>query len=72
MESPSIYERLVAIGVSKPYASQIANGYRKPSLHLALKIFRETGLKLGPLFGASEDDIASAIRLSTPTPKEAA
>lgn len=59
------YARLVAIGIPRPYASQIARSIRKPSLRLALKIFRETGLKFGPLIGATTKDIEAAERISS-------
>lgn len=63
------YLRLVAMGVPKPYASQIARGVRRPSLRLAVKIFQATGLRFGPLVGLSEKDIAAASRIA---PDEAA
>lgn len=56
--SVEIAPRLRAIGVNRSYAWQIANGKRAPSQKLAVRIFRETGLKLGPVAGLSEADIA--------------
>lgn len=56
--SPDIALRLREIGVNRSYAWQIANGKRPPSQRLAVRIFRETGLKLGPVAGLSESEIA--------------
>lgn len=42
---PSLNQRLVAIGVSHPYASQLATGKRTPSLPLALEIEARLGIK---------------------------
>jgi hypothetical protein len=60
----SNYELLVGMGLHKSYASQIARRVRNPSLKLALRIFKETGLKFGPLAGASKADIAAAERMA--------
>lgn len=48
---------LQRIGVSKPYAHQIARGH-SPSVEMALRILRGTGVKLGPIAGLSDDEIA--------------
>lgn len=49
-------------GISVPYASQLLSGARKrPSPELALRIYEQTGLKLGLLEGLSE---AAAEELS--------
>jgi hypothetical protein len=45
------------IGVSVPYASQVLNDRRKPSQRVAIKIFRHTGMKLGPIANASIEQI---------------
>lgn len=57
-DNPSLLKRLRAIGVSASYASEIASGSRKPSLSLALRIYRETGEQVGTLVGKSKHDIA--------------
>lgn len=44
-----IEARLREIGISRSYACQIASGARKPSPALASRIWRETGLKFGPI-----------------------
>lgn len=56
--SPDIALKLREIGVNRSYAWQIANGKRPPSQRLALRIFRETGLKLGPVSALNDDEIA--------------
>lgn len=43
---------------SVPYASQVLNGHRGPSIGTALAIYERTKVKLGPLANASEADIA--------------
>lgn len=48
---------LQRIGVSKPYAHQIARGH-SPSVEMALRILRGTGVKLGPISGLSDAEIA--------------
>lgn len=48
---------LQRIGVSKPYAHQIARGH-KPSVTMALRIWRGLGAKVGPLTGLSDEEIA--------------
>ena len=60
----SLYADLKGIGISSSYASQISRGDRTPSLALALRIFRELGVKLGPLVGASKSEIAALERLA--------
>lgn len=50
--------QLQAIGVSNGYSYDIANGKRPPSQKLAVRIFRETGRKLGPLTSLSDEEIA--------------
>lgn len=48
---------LQRIGVSKPYAHQIARGH-SPSVKMALRIMRGTGVKLGPIANLTDDQIA--------------
>lgn len=55
--------RLREAGISESYASLIANGHRQPSKPLAIHIFRETGLKLGPIASATDDDIDALERV---------
>lgn len=45
--------------VSQPYASQIASGSRAPSVKLAIKIYRATGLKFGPIENANPRQITA-------------
>jgi hypothetical protein len=55
--------RLRQIGVSGPYAYQIAHGTREPSLPLAVTISKKTGLRLGLLEGANDEEVAVVTRL---------
>lgn len=55
--------RLREIGVSGPYASQIANKRREPPLRLAVTISKKTGLRLGLLEGASDEEVEVVTRL---------
>lgn len=55
--SPDIAATLRDIGVNRSYAWQIANGKRAPSPKLAVRIFREAGLKLGPIANLSDAEI---------------
>jgi len=52
-----IAERLRAAGVSASYASQLSRSVRKPSQRLAIKLYRETGVKLGPIANATDSEI---------------
>ncbi len=56
-DEASLNSRIVALGVSRSYASEIVSGNRSPSVPLAIRIFRKIGVKLGPLVNASEDEI---------------
>lgn len=52
-----------AVGISVPYASQLlkgprVEGGRDMSLAMAIRIYRATSHKLGPISEASDDDIA--------------
>ena len=48
-----------AAGISVPYASQLLRKIdpRTPSFAMAIRIYRETGHKLGPIAGASHGEI---------------
>jgi len=65
MPTDTLYALLKAIGVSPAYASQIAHGRRVPSLALAIRIYRRTGIKLGPIAKAGRAEIARLERLRT-------
>lgn len=58
-----IAEKLRAIGISESYASQLSRSVRRPSQPLAIRIFRETGIKLGPIAGASKAEIEALDRM---------
>lgn len=53
-----------AASISVPYAWQLLNGARKPSLVVALRIYDATGLQLGTLEGLCERDIEAARRMA--------
>lgn len=55
--SPIKAADLQRIGVSKPYAHQIARGH-SPSVKMALRIFRGLKVKLGPIANLSAKEIA--------------
>lgn len=45
-------------GISKGYASDLLAGNKKPAPLTAVRIFRATGLRLGPLEGLTDEEIA--------------
>ncbi|MNU45841.1 hypothetical protein D3C71_346910 [compost metagenome] len=47
-----------ALCISVPYASQILNGKRDLSRDMAVRLFRTTGEKLGPIALATDEEIA--------------
>jgi transcriptional regulator with XRE-family HTH domain len=52
------------LNVSVAYASQLLTGARVPSIMLALSIFDKSGLKLGPLTQASDEQIELLRKLA--------
>lgn len=48
----------VALGISKVHASHVIRGIKVPSKDLAIRIYRATGQKIGPIADASDEDIA--------------
>lgn len=58
-----IAQRLRKIGVSGPYAYQIAHGTREPSLPLTVQIANEAGLRIGLLEGATDAEVAVVTQL---------
>jgi transcriptional regulator with XRE-family HTH domain len=52
------------LGVSVAYASQLLSGARVPSLELALRLFDRANVRLGPLVGASDEEIETLRRLA--------
>ncbi len=55
---PSPTELSVRVGISKGYASDMLQGKKTPSDTMALKVFRATGLKLGPVANLDDAEIA--------------
>jgi len=58
MSKIRLYRTLQALGLSRSYASQLARGARVPGLPLAIRIWRQTGEKLGPVAGLTRAEIA--------------
>lgn len=56
-EVDAVATKLREIGISAPYASQLARNVRQPSRAMAIRIFRDAGLRMGELTGASEAEI---------------
>jgi transcriptional regulator with XRE-family HTH domain len=54
--------QLRSIGVSQSYASEIAHGQRAPSLKLALRIYDQLGIRLGPIADKEKRDIDTLRR----------
>lgn len=52
------------MGWSVPYASQILTNARPPSISTALAIFDRTGVKLGPIRDATDEEIAFARKIA--------
>lgn len=46
-----------ALGISLPYASQLLGGTRTINPALAVRIYRATGVKLGPITEATDAEI---------------
>ena len=44
--------RMIAYGISKPYAHQLATGRRLPSMDLAKRLYRDLGIS--PMFWMEE------------------
>lgn len=47
-----------ALSISVPYASQILSGKRDLSRDMAVRLFRTTGKKLGPIALATDEEIS--------------
>lgn len=52
----SLAQRLMRAGVAKSHAYQLATG--SPSVTVAIRTFRRTGIKIGPISEASDAEIA--------------
>lgn len=48
----------LTLGVARSYASQLRSGLRPVTLAIALALHSKTGDRIGPLIGATDDDIA--------------
>lgn len=54
-----------AAGISVPYAWQILNGKRTPSLPMSLRIYDATGEQMGQLEGLTKRDIEAARKMAS-------
>ena len=63
MRKQSINSKLISIGISPSYASEIVAGIRPPSLKLAVRIYKELGVKYGPITGATKSQIAAIAKV---------
>jgi hypothetical protein len=59
LERKILCARLRAMGLSAPYAWQVAQEKRPPSLPLAIEIWDELDVKLGPLKGRTAVQIGT-------------
>lgn len=66
-DAPSYTEFAKATGISVPYAYQLHQGIRSPTLPMALHIWEKTGTRFGLLKDgeATDDEIAAMIAVHT-------
>lgn len=50
------------IGADRSYLSHVLNGTKKASLKVAVSIFEETGIRIGPLVGKTGADIKALAK----------
>lgn len=55
-KQPNLAQRLMAAGYKKSHAYQLAK--ETLTVPTAVKVFRRTGMKIGPITEATEDEIA--------------
>lgn len=65
----SLAQRLIARGVKKSHAYQLADPDRTVSLKVALRIYDRTEIKIGPLAQATDKDVQTLRKFA---PSEAA
>jgi len=56
-ERRSLARRLMGAGLAKSHAYQLAS--KVPTVPTAIRIFRRTGIKIGPIADASDEEIAT-------------
>ena len=56
-QAHKLYQALILVGLSQPYASQISTGKREPSLPLSIEILDKTGWDVGPMAGRTKHEI---------------
>ncbi len=67
---PSLNARLIAVGISKTYASQILSGKQRPAISLAIHIFRETGWRHARIADLTEGQMAVFEEVDPWTPRQ--
>lgn len=60
------------LSISVPYASALLKGDRPWTRHLAISAYRKTGVKVGPIEAASDEEITVLERFETPRSQVAA
>jgi hypothetical protein len=68
----SMNRRLVALGISKTYASQILTGKQRPARPLAIHIFRKTGWKHEMIASLTDEQIKMLETIESWTPRDEA
>lgn len=58
-------ELAAKIRIDRGYLTNILNGIRKAPLHIAVAIFKETGVKLGPLAGKTPAQVRALKEAAT-------
>jgi len=59
--------RLAAVaGISASYASMILNGHRPCPPEMALRVFQQTGSRIGLLSGATDDEVEVLAKFHAP------
>jgi len=57
------------LGISVSYAHALLKGDRPWSQSLALSVYRKTGEKIGPIVGATDEEIEVLERFASPRPE---
>lgn len=71
IKEASLNARIVALGISKAHASQIVNGKHKPSLPLAVAIWRATGWKCPRIAHATDAQLEVVEQIEPWSPSQA-
>lgn len=58
-------ELAAKLNTDRGYLTNVLNGKRAAHLKLAVSIFKETGIKLGPLAGKSGDEVKALAKAAS-------